>query len=222
MAGSNLPTRAGTAQLLWQEKVPVGQRFPYREGQDIFLPLHPKNEHFLLEGGRKILLLTQMNGEKGLCFFAGQDEKGLFLNQLEKGAFQAYLAGGENALNNFLKPRHIRHFESRFGVQARRQGDVLHVEVAASIEGALAARSTEGWLEIFPEKDAYRGVSGLRVSQSRHFLTGCIWKVRLLNFPGVFTLASGVLEAPDHEPRTLSGVHILGETKGRIRPSKND
>ena len=148
MAGLDLPAEAGMARLSWQEIVPVGRRFPCRSGVEIFLPLHPENRLFPLEGGRKYLLFTVMGGQE-LCFFFGQDEQNLFLNQLELGALQANAEWGEDGLNAFLKPVHIKHFERLLGKRSQRQGDVQALWIAPSTGEAIAIRTTEEWPEIF-------------------------------------------------------------------------
>ncbi|OHA08868.1 MAG: hypothetical protein A3B37_00775 [Candidatus Sungbacteria bacterium RIFCSPLOWO2_01_FULL_59_16] len=221
----HLPQQAGKATIQWSTRTT-----PKREGTIITLPIEEDGEFIPLKGGEQFLYLWRSHyGNQDHVLFGGTDENP-FLAELDPGAKKAALAipdHGEGVFYNYLKPESVKRLERLLGVTAPRQGDIFAVPVGWNwrMMRALAEHiglATEG-------NETKTGE--MRVFGTRHVLSGqwlttiTFWKERWgtkVEREQRALLATGVIEAPDHSPLVLNGVHALVQVEVLARPEEAD
>lgn len=224
IATKHLPKQAGVAEIKWTEG-----GLPRREGTQIALPLTETCEFRPLKNDRQFIYYTpRRQYQEAQCWFGGTDEAP-FLVELAKPAETAKLLvaeKGEAAFYQYLKPSDAKFVEQLFGQEAKRQGDIFAVAVPWSWE------ELQGFAMLLGA--AVRGSKPkdgqVRVFETRHVLQGqCLETVtpqvtsyneRIGERRMVF--GSGILEAPDHAPRILEGVHALFQVEVLARPREAD
>ena len=206
-----LPKTAGLAELEpgknWQ---------PVRDGKKINIPFFPEVEFFVLKDGDQFLLRFSCDN-RYQYFFGGTDEQP-FLVQLRDEPFFAFVRGGEQGFFEALKPPMIRELEKIYQTTAKRQGDIFAMPIPYTwqeLQDAIfvsCGRKLE--IEGGPKN------MGSDVFHTRHNLKGKVIKYGLEHEIRMF--GEGVLEAPDHAPVKLEGVHLLGQATGLFDPPRAD
>ena len=230
----SLPERAGLARLNFVSK--AGDRvlkdqfgrsvLAFRRDDTIFLINNPQAELFWLKNGNQFLFVgPNFIWELGRSqiWFGGTDEQPFLVN-LEPEAYQAFLDHGEAGFYQALKPKIIKAIEEEFGVSSKRQGDIFAVPIGFSWQ-ELSRLS----LLVSEEKLQPQPVSLMSLFGTRHRFSGQISYLEHLaslshklderdtylgqGLKVVDTyLAEGLVEAPDHSPLELKGVHLLSQT----------
>lgn len=217
-----LPARAGLARLEWTDR---RTNTPRRDGSTIILPLGADVEFFPLSKRRQFLAHI-WRGEQGHqgwgptperaeLYFGGTDEQP-FLVQLQPEALQS-LAQGEDGFFEALKPVDVRLIENAYGQPAVRQGDWFAVPLPLELSlkimaGVLVATREPETLNLVPTTNG-----GTPLNRTRHNLNGG-W----IGTRGRFLFGEGVLKAPDHEDKELSGPHALFQTAYLASPQQAD
>lgn len=213
-----LPQRAGLAKLNFQEVERWDQ--VGRENDVITLARDPLAELFLIKKGEQFIFC---HGES--VYFGGTDEQPFFV-QVKRDLLCALLRDGEQGFYDALKPEQVKRTEQTFKVQAKRQGDIFAVPVPYSWEqisrGFVMLTGEDG--EIYETEGKYK--SPFRVFGTRHVLKGKCTSLNQMNNGSYYgdnpLYAEGVIEAPDHSPLKLKGVHLLAQAEGLVRPSEAD
>lgn len=247
---TDLPTEAGEAKIHFgsppktgifarvrQEKEEI--RMPVRNGPDIYLPNMSELEFYPLQNeGRKDQFLAKFIDESyrpDRVFFAGTDERP-FMVEIETYLFGVYRDDGEEAFYRALKPGSVRKLEREFNVVAKRQGDIFCVPYPGdfswkNINNALSFISLGGWKDRLEIE-----VNGINVFGTRHQLSGYYAENPSIRIIDAFlpngqetrrprwrwSIAEGVLTAPDHEDLTLDQPHVLFQAEGLANPKLAD
>lgn len=227
-----LPEKAGKARLHFikfgpgktpHEPPHEFQEFPKRDDKEILLAEDPNIEFFRLSHGQQFLLQipAYLPTSASRTWFGGTDENP-FLVPLVNHAFNIFEQEGEEAFYEALKPEVITAVERRFNVVSQRQGDIWAAPVPYSWEKMKFIRFL-----CFGEAPEPREVLAEHLFGTRHVLTGLITRPRFapidLDTHYVWpNFGEGTIEAPDHTPLKLEGVHVLTQTKLLHNPEKAD
>ena len=211
-----LPVKAGDAALEFDQGVEDAKR----EGKRITLPYDSMAEYYPLRKKSQFLFYIgpRPQHEMARVWFGGTEEQP-FLVRLTTDPFNAFVRGGEASFFAALKPAVISGFEEITGVPSIRQGDIFAIR--------LGNVSWNSFREVFqyvfksfvscdiscvtpvPKKARW-----LRLFGTRHIITGMA-----VSQP---PLAEGTLEAPDHAPVVLKGIHLLAQAQGLWDPRRAD
>ena len=217
------PTRAGVAALEWSDDVEL----PRRDGSTIVIPTQ-RVEFFPLQKGRQFLVqawrIGSTYGHHIPHLYFGGTAEAPFLVEIQPRVLTA-LQEGEDGFYQALKPGVVSDLERRFSSSTVRQGDWFAVptptDMGTKLLLDLALELGKERLLTLKTLDREEGVS---LGGTRH--TICSGWVGLgTQFPGRavnVTFAEGVLKAPDHEARVLSGPHALFQTAHLVRPQEAD
>ncbi len=226
MAVKCLPSQADKAEIKWS-----AVEGPRRKGNEIVLRLVDQMMFVpILEDKQFICCYPKDHSSyrtQPEIWFGGTDENP-FLVRL--GANQDVIVGvntilkGEGVEPFFeaLKPTRLSDVERLFGTKAKRQGDIF----------ALPTRWS--WTE-FEKMSVLLGLflKGAKdrdewsLFQTRYSIKGRIVEVELRperygNDRIETTLATGMLEAPDHQPLELEKIHVLFQSAGLYSPQDAD
>lgn len=210
-----LPKKAGRATLVF---IDVNQ--PNRIQDRILLPKNPEAEFFLLQRRRQFLYREYSQSSLGI-WFGGTDENP-FLVQVGKEAFNAFKIRGEKGFYEALKPEVIKAIEKRFNLTSNRQGDIW----AAPLPSYSWHKVNFIALLCSGEPTEPQSIKSESIFGTRHRLTGLYVDpvdklLRLEEFP-IPVFAEGIIEAPDHTPMKLEGVHVLAQTEYLVNPASAD
>jgi len=220
-----LPQMAGGVTMSWDEGT-IG-RFWSRD--QINIPQSIIRSVHQLAGGRNLLIKISASANHGRfvrwspVIFCGDDGRP-FVTMLSKRAYAAFLKGGENDFYDFLVPDAVRAHSKETNQFPIRQGDIWACWYAQSWQDAEIAIAEK--YDIHSVKE-----SGGTIFKTRHSVKGEIKTFTYVSGqrvktrkskrkPGkvttkmnTITLATGLLEAPDHEPKNLSdGVYVIART----------
>ena len=196
---------------------------PERFGEDIFLPPVRNAEFHLLNDGLQFLYrippVESSRGYRynGSLFFGGTDENP-FLVELNPGLYDLFIRDGEDKFYDALKPELIERVERKWGISnTKRQGDIFASPLPIS------------WEEIekviylyFFEMPERREVKEESLFGTRHRITGLYVEDVQTHYRGqrrcgvfpLYSIGEGIIEAPDHSPLELEGVHLLAQASG--------
>jgi hypothetical protein len=213
-----LPDRAGIVTITF-----APGRWPLRHRETITLPSNQNGEFYPLMGGEQFLFHQQSAaGER--TWFGGTDEAP-FLTELQHKAFQEFLAGGEKKLYEALRPIIIRWAEQKWGLEKTlRQGDIFAYPLPAGYGLKRHGMPLQPkWKKKHPR--IIERTSAL--FSTRHLLTGrMVVTPDQIRSPGVrnelVMIGAGLLEAPDHAPVELPGLHLLAQTRHLTSPKYAD
>ncbi len=218
------PKKADKAKLYFSKDKDL--TVPYRENDQIFLPSSDQNaEFFRLQKARQFLFRLPAGNTQSSWrnFFGGTDHRP-FLVELDYKAFEIFKRKGSKAFYETLKPEIITRLEERFKVSSKRQGDIWAVPIPYGWD------DIKFFLLLFGGKKEAKILSLKleHIFDTRHRFTGScidgIWCQDL--FPDEIEpnpiLVEGKLEAADHLPLKLDGMHVLAQTEHLINPSDSD
>lgn len=215
------PRKAGLATLVYG----VGREAMRQEGEYIYLTDSPGDKFYLLKGGKQFLFSSE-----GIVhpLFGGTDGGSIFLTPIYLAPFDVFLKQGEGAFYEALKPTIVREMEKHFGSRIKRQGDVFAVALEDSSWQSLTI--FHPLLQYCSGVDAHsfvdiKDVREMPVLTTRHTLTGMIAAdvdVKFVYPTGRYPIVEGVLEAPDHKPLVLNGLHLLARSAGVIDGNNTD
>lgn len=200
------PKVAGTANLIFGHP-DQNKRPPLREGPNIFLPDDPELDFHPLENGQKILirLVAAGDGARQITYWFGGTEENPFLVRVDQVAFDAFKQSGEQGFFNALKPQIITRIEEAFKLTTKRQGDIFAVPLPFSVQDFTRAAN----LFAMDSSANFSEAAFQPILGTRHILKGFYSNARI--FGTVHPLGWGVVEAPDHSPLSLDGIHLLAQ-----------
>ena len=189
---------------------------PVIQGSDIYLPLERRSHFVALQGGKQFLFhYRNPDGyTEFTTYFGGTDESSAFLTELPEDVnfFAIYEMDGEEAFYESLKPGLVRNYEKRFRTTALRQGDLFAVPIGNWADVKKA------WHLVIPVDLTLKPVSST-ILDTRHTLHGSatddfsIIYHAISNYSILSSIdcmfGQGTLEAPDHEPLRLEGIHFI-------------
>lgn len=214
------PTSFGKAKIEY-----ANQSEPSREGNTIAIPEHNYSELFPLAHRGKhdqFLLVMRSAGEHG-TWFGGTDENP-FLVRIDNAPLNEFLKLGEGAFYQSLIQQGI--FDLSLAVHRNyvRQGDIFAVPLNMSWFTLCRCFRVARWGDARSNYEVH-DVDKQPVFGTRHLLTGTAMVGPYLYIHGVNveTVASGVVEAPDHSPLNLGGMpHALFQTNHLSSPRNAD
>ncbi len=200
-----VPKKVGKAVI----KMSPGE-YTRRDGNTIWVAANSQGTYDfrLLCNGNQILIAV--NDGYSDAYFAGTDEQPFCVRlSLPFATFSKLIDGeGEAAFYEYLKPDRLRHLEDKYGIKARRQGDIFAFPIRDYQMHQLAQFYdlafgpsyvfTEETLSIFGTRHTFEGLL-LRYQESRSAHPQLI-------------VAEGSLIAPDHAPMHIKEPHILFQT----------
>lgn len=226
IATQHLPQQAGKATIRWS----TSEEGPRRKGSEIVLPLTETAEFLPLKKGVQFLYRE----EPGHRFHFGGTDENPFLAELDGTVVEAVSAigkKGEDVFYDFLKPDRVKFLEEVTGEPAPRQGDIFAPRIGWGWKDIRAFASVTGLLLHGDEEKK----GEVRVFGTRHVLKGrCLqaevyelkwgWDRTLAGIKKITQtlFATGVLEAPDHSPIQLEGIHVLHQVEVLYRPREAD
>jgi hypothetical protein len=201
-----LPEKAGSAIITWDHKAGT----PTREQEIITLPKKHNVELFMLKEGQQFLYAA---GEQ--VYFGGTEESP-FLARLKPEAVNPLWQLGEEAFFEALKPANIARLERYYRRQAVRQGDIFAMPLQANWK-SIGIVMTLIDRTAFAEPAAPRTVTDCSLFETRHTISGLA-----LILDANLVLFEGTLQAPDHSPRTLKGIHLMDQAANMFHPKSVD
>lgn len=207
-----IPTAAGEAEIIRVTSKDTGSMMERREKQ-LLINVEGKEPRFyqLKEGQQFLYAVTSpstRNGSPRQLFFGGMDESP-FLVELRMTALEGLL-NGEEGFYEGLKTPTVRSWEAALKVSAKRQGDFFAV-------GGKKFR----WPDLFKRSGTseftVKSVVGHPLVGTRHRFSGI-----LAQTAGGTLIGEGTIEAPDHEPLTFEGPHMIDQAIHFVRPQEAD
>jgi hypothetical protein len=196
---------------------------PERFGEDIFLPPVRNAEFHLLNDGSQFLYrippVESSRGYRysGSLYFGGTDEN-VFLVQLEQRLYNLFIKDGEDRFYDALKPEPIKNVEEKWKIVTKRQGDIFASPLPISWEEIEKVI----YLYLFKKPEVVE-VEEKTIFGTRHKITGpCIENLQTKTYRPSYSIAEGLIEAPDHTPLELEGLHLLAQTNGLVDPTQAD
>ena len=212
--GQERPEKAGMATLRYG----VNGKEMRQEGKVIYLTGSSKDKFYPLKRGEQFLFFSKTHGQP---LFGGTDGESIFLSPIYIVASDVFLEKGEEAFYQALKPEIVREMEKHFGVEVRRQGDLFAVSLESFTWENL--NLLHALLLYHSGIDEHRFVNIKQVKKkpvlaTKHRLTGkmAFVYVEFVYPPKTYPVVEGVLEAPNHKPLVLEGLHLLARSAGVI------
>lgn len=191
---------------------------PKRTGSEITFPFHRGIEIYQLRDKKSCLIVTKMKQPTGpfSLWFCGTDEAP-FLTELKLSCFSAFVADGEGAFYESLKPEWLKRCEKHYGVEARRQGDIYACEMPGVEWSTLKEMHLLGTgEELNVTNDPPNGNGS--IFETNHRFVGYWAKLTLFGHKNV-SVGSGIIEAtPDHKQLILEKPHIVCQSAGVVNP----
>lgn len=193
---------------------------PKRTGTEITFPFHRGIEFYEFEDKRSYLFVTKKTHPTGpfsLWFCGGEDESA-FLTELKLSCFSTFVANGETAFYESLKPEWLRSCEKHYGVRTKRQGNTFACEMPGvewSTLKEMHLLSTGEELKV--TNNAPEDMVSICATDRR--FTGYTAKITLFGHANV-CVGSGIIEAtPDHKALILEKPHVVCQSAGLVSPS---
>lgn len=200
---------------------------PTRNDDAIFLPNVAQSELFPLLDGKQFLLRIPGTEQDRYghvermdqVWFGGTDE-GPFLTRLHQESFKVFREKGETGFFGALKPNFVKYLETTFRVTALRQGDIFAVPLPFTwkslTQHAILFRNEKVRIEElccnpFGTRHHFNGPSAIVRMEG-----GNPYRVDHL------VVGDGFLEAPDHGPLKLEGIHALAQASHLFTPETAD
>lgn len=232
LATRRLPKTADKAEIKWSSS-----EGPRREGRTIILRLDEGMEFLPILDGKQFVCCypSPRYSNSPSTWFGGTDENPFLTpldttdEEIRKGITALLNKGKVDTFFESLRPRRLVELEDRdeIGFRARRQGDIFALPIGWSWTELDKMADLLGLAldnEINDETNSEKSVF-----DTRHTIKGRITQVSIaLNHSYSdsrkieTTLATGILEAPDHTPLKLTTVHALFQTHGLFDPKKAD
>lgn len=209
--------------------------FNQEEGEVYKLPGTEKKVYSIADG-RQCLV----QNSSGRVFFIGKDTDEAahpFATELSPITLSVFENQGEEAFFDALVPEVVKDCKITFCEENhQRQGEVIAVKIADSWSEAREMLGFTGHLE---KCFHVSKKSGCTIPGTQHKLTGerCVMRGKILKRPknegkgpkksinvtgkGCY-LVSGILEARDHSPLNLPGIHLVATTANRVDPRRGD
>lgn len=220
-----LPQKAWKTNLHFLEKKEFewkgGKELPFREREDIYLPINKSAEFHSLKLGTQFLFAVheQENSWRKAVYFGGTDEEP-FLVRLNDSVLKEYEDGGEDEFFQALKPPQIKILEKIAHKEAKRQGDFFFISIP-----------NFSWKILMISETIHNGKDGsvkmqecnkAVVFNTRHTLTGLGFRTKSFSSMGEIVFIEGTLQAPDHEDQILKGPHAIIQAVNLFDPKNAD
>ncbi len=199
------PERAGEAKLRIHCLNGARGHQVRRKGSIITIDTGWDTRFHALDHGRQFILRGSFSrGPVVNCDFGGTDENP-FVTRLDREAYHVFLEEGEAAFYRALKPPHFGAMEKKFGVVARRQGDIWAIKLPMDWNDVVNASLLNfGYKPMLDYRDPHR------VFSTRHTLIGDYAPFGKWNR----AVVQGVLvQRPEHADLNLTdGLYFLERT----------